>query len=177
MGRSDIRGFCTFLTVSKVLKWCGSAPAWAHGLLHNLMLADLAMTHNSLQALPDWYLLCHPVRQVTSSMPGCLSHALLVADHGIVFSKTSAMEWGTWKTSCCLQLVTRMQMLNKGCGVISWRLRGQLGALPIDIDFQSTFELDLITGRVRAKLQQRLLRLGSGLRSAVTCSRSASAGH
>ena len=49
-----------------------------------------------------------------------------------------------------MQLVTRMQMLNKGCGVISWRLRGQLGALPIDIDFQSTFELDLITGRVRA---------------------------
>ena len=40
-------------------------------------------------------------------------------------------------------------MLNKGCGVISWRLRGQLGMMPIDIDFQSTFELDLITGRVR----------------------------
>lgn len=49
---------------------------------------------------------------------------------------------------CAVQLVTRMQMLNKGCGVISWRLRGQLGALPIDIDIQSTFELDLITGRV-----------------------------
>lgn len=47
-----------------------------------------------------------------------------------------------------VQLVTRMQMLNKGSGVISWRLRGQLAALPIDIDFQSTFELDLITGRV-----------------------------
>ncbi|CAK0783200.1 hypothetical protein CVIRNUC_006399 [Coccomyxa viridis] len=45
-------------------------------------------------------------------------------------------------------LVTRMQMLNKGQGVISWRLRGRLGAVPIDIDFQSTFELDLITGRV-----------------------------
>ena len=42
-----------------------------------------------------------------------------------------------------------MQMLNKGRGVISWRLRGRLGAVPIDIDFQSTFELDLITGRVR----------------------------
>ena len=48
-----------------------------------------------------------------------------------------------------MQLVTRMQMLNKGRGVISWRLRGRLGAVPIDIDFQSTFELDLITGRVR----------------------------
>ena len=48
-----------------------------------------------------------------------------------------------------VQLVTRMQMLNKGQGVISWRLRGRLGAVPIDIDFQSTFELDLITGRVR----------------------------
>ena len=48
-----------------------------------------------------------------------------------------------------VQLVTRMQMLNKGRGVISWRLRGRLGAVPIDIDFQSTFELDLITGRVR----------------------------
>lgn len=44
-------------------------------------------------------------------------------------------------------------MLNRGCGVISWRLRGQLGALPIDIDFQSTFELDLITGRVCAIVQ------------------------
>ena len=47
-----------------------------------------------------------------------------------------------------LQLVTRMQMLNKGSGVISWRLRGQLAGLPVDIIFQSTFELDLITGRV-----------------------------
>ncbi len=43
-------------------------------------------------------------------------------------------------------------MLNKGSGIISWRLRGQLGALPLDIDFQSTFELDLITGRVGANL-------------------------
>ena len=53
----------------------------------------------------------------------------------------------TWPAP--VQLVTRMQMLNKGRGVISWRLRGRLGGVPIDIDFQSTFELDLITGRVR----------------------------
>ena len=59
----------------------------------------------------------------------------------------------------CLQLVTRMQMLNKGSGIISWRLRGQLGALPIDIDFQSTFELDLITGRVWAILNSTVTNL------------------
>lgn len=39
-------------------------------------------------------------------------------------------------------------MLDKGTAVIDWRLRGQLAVFTIDIDFVSTFELDLITGRV-----------------------------
>ncbi|KAK9905572.1 hypothetical protein WJX75_002344 [Coccomyxa subellipsoidea] len=46
-------------------------------------------------------------------------------------------------------LVTRLRMLDKGTAIIDWRLRGQLAIFPIDIDFMSTFELDLITGRVR----------------------------
>lgn len=46
-------------------------------------------------------------------------------------------------------LVTRLRMLDKGTALIDWRLRGQLAVFPIDIDFVSTFELDLITGRVR----------------------------
>ena len=52
-------------------------------------------------------------------------------------------------TLAALQLVTRLRMLDKGAAVIDWRLRGQLGVFPIDICFRSTFELDLITGRVR----------------------------
>jgi hypothetical protein len=55
--------------------------------------------------------------------------------------------------SVTAQLVTRLRMLDKGSAVIDWRLRGQLGAFPVDIAVRSTFELDLITGRVRAELQ------------------------
>ena len=31
---------------------------------------------------------------------------------------------------------------------MQWRLRGSIAVFPIDIDFESEFELDLITGRV-----------------------------
>lgn len=42
-------------------------------------------------------------------------------------------------------------MLDSGSAVITWRLRGALAALPVDVDVTSTFELDLITGRVQRK--------------------------
>ncbi|KAK9823104.1 hypothetical protein WJX72_000285 [[Myrmecia] bisecta] len=47
-------------------------------------------------------------------------------------------------------LVTKMQMVDMGVARISWRLRGSLAALPLDIDFVSEFELNLVTGRVRS---------------------------
>lgn len=54
-----------------------------------------------------------------------------------------------------MQLVTRLRMLDKGAAVIDWRLRGQLGVFPVDIDFRSTFELDLITGRVKREFARQ----------------------
>lgn len=46
------------------------------------------------------------------------------------------------------QLVQRMRMLDRGKAQIDWRLRGSVMAAQVDIDFQSDFTLDLITGRV-----------------------------
>lgn len=45
-------------------------------------------------------------------------------------------------------LVQRMRMLDRGKAQIDWRLRGSVMAAQVDIDFQSDFTLDLITGRV-----------------------------
>ena len=52
-------------------------------------------------------------------------------------------------------------MLDKGTAVVSWRLRGRVGAVPVDVDLESEFVLDLITGRVR--LWFRLTSQGSSL--------------
>ena len=46
------------------------------------------------------------------------------------------------------QVVTRMRLLDRGSGVLAWRLRGALGPLPIDVDFESVYKLNLLTGRV-----------------------------
>lgn len=64
-----------------------------------------------------------------------------------------------------LQLVTRLQMLDKGTAIINWELRGQLGACPINISFTSTFLLDLITGRVRLAEPMRSFVLSKPLSS------------
>ena len=47
------------------------------------------------------------------------------------------------------QLVTKLSMLDKGRAVVSWRLRGEIGFVPVDVSLESQFTLDLITGRVR----------------------------
>ena len=50
--------------------------------------------------------------------------------------------------SAWMQLVQRMRMLDRGKAQIDWRLRGSVMAAQVDVDFQSDFTLDLITGRV-----------------------------
>lgn len=40
-------------------------------------------------------------------------------------------------------------MLEKGSSQVEWRLRGNIGFVPIDVSLKSTFILDLITGRVK----------------------------
>jgi hypothetical protein len=42
----------------------------------------------------------------------------------------------------------RMQPGSRGAAVIDWRVQGRLGMLPVDVTFQSEFELNLLTGRV-----------------------------
>jgi len=48
------------------------------------------------------------------------------------------------------QLVTKLRMLDKGTAEVQWRLRGSIGPVPVDVSLASEFELDLITGKVRA---------------------------
>ena len=47
------------------------------------------------------------------------------------------------------QLVTKLRMLDKGTAVVSWRLRGSIALVPVDVSLETEFALDLITGRVR----------------------------
>lgn len=49
---------------------------------------------------------------------------------------------------CCLQLVTRLNLQSKDTGRVNYRLRGSIAAVPIDVDLESEFELNLLTGRV-----------------------------
>ena len=53
-----------------------------------------------------------------------------------------------------LQLVTKLQMLDKGRCQVDWRLRGSIAIFPIDVDFASEFGLDLITGRVNSHYEK-----------------------
>lgn len=48
-----------------------------------------------------------------------------------------------------MQLVTKLRMLDKGTAVVSWRLRGRIALVPVDVNLETEFDLDLITGRVR----------------------------
>ena len=41
-----------------------------------------------------------------------------------------------------------VDLQDQGSGVLSWRLRGSLGPVPIDVDFESVYKLNLLTGRV-----------------------------
>ena len=40
-------------------------------------------------------------------------------------------------------------MLDKGTAVVSWRLRGSIALVLVDVSLETEFALDLITGRVR----------------------------
>lgn len=45
-------------------------------------------------------------------------------------------------------LVTKLRMISRDVGAVSYRLRGSIAAIPVDIDFEDVFELNLLTGRV-----------------------------
>ena len=47
-----------------------------------------------------------------------------------------------------LQLVTKLRMVSRDTGAIEYRMRGSIAGSPVDIDFEDTFELNLLTGRV-----------------------------
>ena len=41
-----------------------------------------------------------------------------------------------------------MRIEGNAIGVINWRLRGKIGPVPIDADFESRYTLNVLTGRV-----------------------------
>ncbi|KAL3141722.1 hypothetical protein ABBQ32_004405 [Trebouxia sp. C0010 RCD-2024] len=45
-------------------------------------------------------------------------------------------------------LVTKLRMLSRDVGAVSYRMRGSIATVPVDIDFEDVFELNLLTGRV-----------------------------
>ena len=47
-----------------------------------------------------------------------------------------------------MQLVTKLRMLSRDMGAVSYRMRGSIATVPVDIDFEDVFELNLLTGRV-----------------------------
>lgn len=47
-----------------------------------------------------------------------------------------------------VQLVTKLRMLSRDVGAVSYRMRGSIATVPVDIDFEDVFELNLLTGRV-----------------------------
>ena len=47
-----------------------------------------------------------------------------------------------------MQLVTKLRMINRDVGAVSYRMRGCIASIPVDIDFEDVFELNLLTGRV-----------------------------
>ena len=50
---------------------------------------------------------------------------------------------------CCLvQLVTKLKMLSRDTGAVSYRMRGSIVGVPVDVDMEDVFELNLLTGRV-----------------------------
>ncbi len=47
-----------------------------------------------------------------------------------------------------MQVVTRMRMADGANAIISWRLTGSIGPLPVDVAMESEFQLNLLTGQV-----------------------------
>lgn len=47
-----------------------------------------------------------------------------------------------------VQLVTKLRMLSRDVGAVSYRMRGSIATIPVDIEFEDVFELNLLTGRV-----------------------------
>lgn len=45
-------------------------------------------------------------------------------------------------------LVTKLSMISRDVGAVSYRMRGNIASVPVDIDFEDIFELNLLTGRV-----------------------------
>ncbi|DBA76252.1 TPA: hypothetical protein ACH3X1_009972 [Trebouxia sp. C0004] len=45
-------------------------------------------------------------------------------------------------------LVTKLRMISRDVGAVSYRMRGSIASVPVDIDFEDVFELNLLTGRV-----------------------------
>lgn len=57
----------------------------------------------------------------------------------------------TWAGSClsnCIVTVRRLKMLDKGTSQIDWKVTGNLGSLPVELYVLSTFEHNLLTGKV-----------------------------
>ena len=67
------------------------------------------------------------------------------------------------------QVVTRMRLLDRGSGVLAWRLRGALGPLPIDVDFESVYKLNLLTGRVEEHRYGMRNHTSGGERTTASC--------
>lgn len=47
-----------------------------------------------------------------------------------------------------VQLVTKLRMISRDVGAVSYRMRGSIATIPVDIEFEDVFELNLLTGRV-----------------------------
>ncbi|KAA6428517.1 MAG: hypothetical protein FRX49_01393 [Trebouxia sp. A1-2] len=45
-------------------------------------------------------------------------------------------------------LVTKLRMISRDVGAVNYRMRGSIASVPVDIDFEDVFELNLLTGRV-----------------------------
>lgn len=46
------------------------------------------------------------------------------------------------------QLVTKLKMISRDTGAVSYRMRGSIVGIPVDVDMEDVFELNLLTGRV-----------------------------
>lgn len=52
-----------------------------------------------------------------------------------------------------LQVIQRMQMLDKGTARIDWQLTGSVGVVPIDLSMTTTITLNLLTGRIISQVE------------------------
>jgi len=47
-----------------------------------------------------------------------------------------------------MQSISKMQMLDKTCAKLNWRMAGSMGPLPVDIKVESLIEMNQLTGRM-----------------------------